>query len=239
LNLGLVENDVNVGFWSEFFDRTGADPYHCAPMLNRQLPHQINLRKFVDRGVILEGVVDISRFKQFAQGLSSEAGQAAVKLRFFQGARGKKLIEGSVDVVVQQDCQRCLLPLQSRLEIELNLVLITDSEADPQAVCLPREPLPGQVQNPETVVYEPLVLDNEEVDLVDIIEDDLVLALPMIPYHDLETCEALGYVDTFGDDEHEALHEPRRSVAKHSDKHSEEGDRENPFAVLKALKNKV
>lgn len=71
------------------------------------------------------------------------------------------------------------------------------------------------------VELDPLLLEHEaEVDLPALLEDELILALPQIPMH--ESIDACG--------EH-------ASVLKDEEEFDDSAKKENPFAVLKKLKN--
>ena len=181
-------------------------------MLTRQLPEQINIKKLADNGATLDGVVDIRRLQRFAQALLVDDGQVVVSLEFSRNDDGIKLIQGTVKADVQQQCQRCLEPVTTEIEVTLNLAVAYDEE---QAEALESR-------------YEPLILDVDQVQLVDILEDDLLLALPMIPYHDISVCEANGYVAPAEEEINEA--EPVET---------EEDRKENPFAVLAELKGQT
>ena len=69
--------------------------------------------------------------------------------------------------------------------------------------------------------YEPLVIGHEPLYLQDLIEDELLLALPIVPMHPKDQCPA-------GEQEYQA-DEPDEQ---------EEAAKDNPFAALADLKLK-
>src|SRR5690606_1403033 len=70
-------------------------------------------------------------------------------------------------------CQRCLEQVMLSLDAECDVGFVTSDEA---AKNLPRH-------------YEPVIVDEEALDLHALIEDELLLALPAVPMHPLETCQ--------------------------------------------------
>jgi len=78
-----------------------------------------------------------------------------------------------------------------------------------------------QAQNlPRT--YEPLLVEDEKLVVLDVVEEELILSLPMFAYHD--ACEVDGYKQT---EEAEVAAEELAEEKK-----------PNPFEVLSALKLK-
>ena len=73
-------------------------------------------------------------------------------------------------------CQRCGQPFELPLEIKSQLCVV---ENDDLAKQLP-------------AVYEPLVTDSQPVVLIDIVEEELLLAMPMAPRHAERACPQLG-----------------------------------------------
>lgn len=101
-------------------------------------------------------------------------------------------------------CQRCLQDCAVDLEENRRFVLVaTEEEADAY-------PLEDEEQ-------EPLVA-SQQFNLLETIEDEVLLSLPLIPKHPEGFCEP--HASTFGDEE----------------SGDESGERENPFNILKNMK---
>jgi len=75
---------------------------------------------------------------------------------------------GSVEATVMLTCQRCLRPMTHLLNVVFKLSPVFDEASAQQ--------LPS--------FYEPLYLSQDEIALNDLLEDELILALPLIPKHD-------------------------------------------------------
>jgi len=101
-------------------------------------------------------------------------------------------------------CQRCLQDCAVELDEKHRFILVlTDEEADAYPI--------------EDEELEPLVV-NQHFNLLETIEDEILLSLPLIPKHPDGFCEP--HASTFGDD----------SGVEVSD------ERENPFNILKNMK---
>ncbi|WP_100641100.1 23S rRNA accumulation protein YceD [Alteromonas facilis] len=127
---------------------------------------------------------------------------ANVKVKFEKDAQGLVIFHGSVSVDVSLSCQRCNGELAHSLDLSF---------------CF--SPVQGVEQADEIPeAYEPIeVNEYGEIDLFQLLEDELILGLPLVPLHAEEQCSVKPEDMTFG------------QIA-------EEPTRENPFAVLKELK---
>jgi uncharacterized protein len=133
--------------------------------------------------------------------LSGNAGTVAVDLLFGTDEEGRRLLSGTLDTAVTVACQRCLQDMQWELHCDLN-VLVFDTEAEVDAV-------------PES--QDAVSMPEAGLDVVALIEDELILSLPMVPMHADPACnDILNALKEGGDPEVEA--------------------RANPFAVLAGFK---
>ena len=129
----------------------------------------------------------------------SQSGAAQVELAFARDEGGRAFVEGRVQAQVELRCQRCLEPMSQLLDAPFRLGLVADEE---EAECLPPE-------------LEPLMLSQGPMVLAALIEDELLLALPIVALHQApHPC-----ADTVGQEQAPA-----------------QTKRENPFAVLAQLK---
>jgi len=163
------------------------------------LPQQIDVRRFAESGRHLEGEVllgDCSRLKQVA---SAGEGPIEVVLDFEIQPGGRLVIHGNIHGQVVQECQRCLQPAMINLNCEVSIGVV-GSEAE--AELLPDE-------------LDPVIVE-DELNLIELIEDELLLALPIVPAH--EHCDL------------------PESVLSDEDHNAAPSKRENPFAVLASLK---
>lgn len=167
----------------------------------RRLPDRIDALRRAEQGAELCGYVALARMPRLAGTLYDREGEAYAELRFERDLQGIRFIAGRVAARLRLICQRCLEPMEVRVERGLALGLVrTESEA---------ERLPAE--------YEPLLVGSGSLAIAEVIEDELILGLPLVALHaEGERCP---------------VHTPYRA--------GDDGARgrgESPFAVLERLK---
>lgn len=139
---------------------------------------------------------------RLAPSLCSTQGVVDFELAFNVDMEGIRCIHGSLSTQLDVVCQRCLKPMKLPLEAKVALgVVVSMQEA---------ERLPS--------AYEPLVVGAEPVSLKEMIEDELLLVLPVAPMHPEQQCPAW-----------------QERVIEEQEEPAQEG-KKNPFAVLAQLK---
>lgn len=126
----------------------------------------------------LDGALAVVVLPRFAAALEHTAGEVSIALTGGVNPQGVCFIAGCLQTEIKLVCQRCLSPLQWSLNAAVSLGLVHDeAEAD----CLPEE-------------YDPLLVPESFINITDLVENELLLALPQIPRHDeMWECEANGY----------------------------------------------
>jgi uncharacterized protein len=119
------------------------------------------------RGSILSGDIELNRFNRLAGLLHSDAGSVRTTLRFRQERGGWLIIDVEYDTTVQLVCQRCLEPVDYHVSDHVEMALLETPSLEPHV--------------PEG--YEPLVLDEERLMPAMLIEDELIISLPIVPRH--------------------------------------------------------
>lgn len=136
-------------------------------MLNDPLPQKIDPRKLAERDVTLSGEIPLPKFLRLAESLCSTEGYIVVDIHFTMDEQRLRIVTGHVQGKVQMICQRCLHPVDFNVNASINLALVYSDE---QAKKLPDD-------------YDPLFVE-EDIALVDVIEDELILSLPLVPTHE-------------------------------------------------------
>ncbi|MFL6576069.1 MAG: YceD family protein [Povalibacter sp.] len=99
--------------------------------------------------------------------------ESAISARFhFLQYEGHVAIDGELEGVVVLTCQRCMKPLEFELSDSFKVLLVDDEED--------LEGEPGG--------YEPVLANPASLDLQALAEDQALLALPLVPKHESETC---------------------------------------------------
>jgi uncharacterized protein len=130
--------------------------------------------EFASAGATQEGTLPLSSFPRLQDLLVSDAGEAAYALRGVRDGRGRPSLRLTVHATLQLRCQRCLGPFAHEVDADALLVLAA-SQAEIEA-------------EPATVDAPDRVMAGKEMAVRDLVEDELLLALPYAPRH--EDCEA-------------------------------------------------
>ncbi|MCK9505064.1 MAG: YceD family protein [Porticoccaceae bacterium] len=165
--------------------------------MNR-LPKSVDPRKLAAQGVQLQGSVPTADMDRLLSAVVSARQAAQVALAFSQDEAHRTIIAGSFHIDVDMECQRCLQPVTQSLSGELCLAVVWDEE---RAAVLPK-------------TLDPLVVSDDSVDLYGLLEDEILLALPIVAYHQEGQCQRSGHYSTGEVEE----------------------SRENPFSILAQLK---
>jgi len=157
------------------------------------------------KGRSIEGEIALVELHRVLPLLRSDAGEVRFSLIFNTDEAGIPRIQGKVQATLCLQCQRCMEDMDFTVASKVRLGIVT-SRAE-------AEQLPDN--------YEPLVC-NEETTIVSILEDELILALPIVAMHKIEDCPMGDRVSTQED----------RDI----EKNDVTAGRKNPFAVLARLK---
>lgn len=163
-----------------------------------QLPETADFLKQAERNVSLEGVFPLASLERLGAVLSDTEGELRVRLSFGSKA-GFQCLQGTVEADLKLICQRCLEAMDHSVlsSFKFGLVLDEDEISD-----LPAE-------------FEPYLVTGDEQSIIDLLEDELLLSLPIAATHQEECSEFL---------------------RKHDEQRRVEKEASSPFAVLKGMK---
>lgn len=166
--------------------------------MSGHLPERFDPVDFADKLRSLVGEIPLRRLDRVCDSLFDLEGVVSIQLGLHRDHH-VPLIQGELSVRLVLECQICMKPMPFDLDVKVLLgVVQTLEQAD---------------RLPEGV--EPLMPDEEGmVVLSDLVQDEILLALPVIPQH--EHCGDL----------------PAESVPAEAPRKRQD----NPFAVLAALK---
>jgi uncharacterized protein len=164
-------------------------------------PATVDPVQLADKGERLTGEASVKSLSRLAEVCLDPDGSVMIDLAFERsGGDGLRIMRGTVQTRVRVPCQRCLEPMDVDLRAEPSLVLLRPGEH------------PELVEAGEARVFE------RPVPLSELVEDELLLVLPMVPMHAMDRCPA------------------RNAVGAGT--HKREAGRPNPFAVLGGLKRR-
>lgn len=157
-----------VELWSQIdwvaVDSAQACTYHRAPMSNH-LPRRVDVARQVQARSIYEGALPLADLRRLRGSLAATDGEVSYVAEFGKDAFGVAFLALHVDAGLPLVCQRTLETFVQPVSIDQRLGLVA-SEADEAA--LPAE-------------YEPLLVTEGDLSIADVIEDELILALPVVP----------------------------------------------------------
>ncbi|MDH5648966.1 MAG: YceD family protein [Gammaproteobacteria bacterium] len=170
------------------------------------LPVEIDPIQLADQGARLIGELPGAAFSRLRQECAAPLDPVRLDLAFVRGADGLRKMAGTASVECELICQRCLEPMIMRLEAVFQTVFYR----------MPEDHQQGEATSDE---MDSIIVEGP-VRLSGLVEDELLLAVPMMPMHDKKTCSATRY------------------LAEDAPANGTSLDRQNPFAVLDVLKAK-
>jgi uncharacterized protein len=133
---------------------------------------------FAGKAESLHGKIPVSSLTRLHDALYSTRGEIEFDVRGGTNSMGRPVLRLHISGEVQLQCQRCLEEMDFPLAIDSDLLLARD-EAE----------LAGLDENEEG---PDAILAEAEMDVGALIEDEVLLAIPMSPRHPAGACSAKG-----------------------------------------------
>ncbi|MDY7218185.1 YceD family protein [Denitrificimonas sp. JX-1] len=170
-------------------------------MTNVPIPPHVDPRKFADRSISLSGELPLQQFSRVCELLTDTAGHVQAAFEFSRDQQKVAVMRLKLESEVRMICQRCLDEAVIPVGGEYLYAIVnpgTDELHFPQG-------------------YDVLEVGDEPLDLYTLIEDELLLSLPIIPMHPPEECQ-------------------QPAGLLESESNEDAVKRSNPFSVLAQLK---
>lgn len=170
-------------------------------------PRRLDVRAFTEDGATLSGqlpVADFGRLLAECEGRSADQAvtwSAQGELRNPRHVHPQDWLHLSAQAQVSLTCQHCLAPVDTAVDFERSFRFVADE---------------ATAEREDDESEEDLLVFSREFDLIDLVEDEILLALPLVPQH--EVCP-----------------EPLPRVAEDPGFEAE-STRPHPFAALAGLK---
>ena len=171
--------------------------------LPTELPDMVNFVRQVEINRTIEGVYPLSKLARLSDLLVGDEGYVNAKLEFTHSV-GIASLRGTVSAKLLVECQRCLQPVETEVSGHFKFALVNSEE---EFELLPEE-------------FEPYLIEGEEQSVIELVEDELLLSLPMVTIHEDACSEFMSKQN----EEVKAAIEAEKEA-------------EHPFAALKALKD--
>ena len=183
--------------------------YNPRPMSgqHQRLPLEVDPFRLATREEHLQGSIPLKQMKRLISALSSDEGDVFIDVVFSVDINRVTQLSGQIKTDAKLICQRCMGEMDLPIALDFELAFVR-SEAEMERL-------------PEG--YEATLIEDTPVMLSDIIEDEILLALPAIPKHLDENCSS------------DADTKAWNSQTKH-ETDTESIERENPFDILASLK---
>jgi len=123
-------------------------------------------------------------------GLALGNGEVGFEVDGFVTAKGHSALRLKVSAIVGLECQRCLERMEQRVESRRDIVLVPGADEFAQ---------PDDEAETEDVIPEP-----DRLDLRELIEDELLLAMPLAPHHPEGECSMPRLEDDGSDVSHQS-----------------------------------
>jgi len=163
--------------------------------LNKSLPDQLKLFNFAKKEISLSGIYQISDFPRITEIASNKKDNISVDLSFYLKNNKTPCVDGIIELDIVLACQRCLDDLSIELEVNFNLAFARHNQES--------EELDSH--------YEIYVTEDEELATHDLISDEILLSIPMVPTHNYDCIKEIN----------------KQEIVEEKS--------ENPFAILKNI----
>jgi uncharacterized protein len=167
--------------------------------MQAKLQRLYQIQKESSRRSYHEGVIALEGLNRLTGMLKSDQAEISVKFGFSDSEYDRPVVKGHVLAELAIECQRCLKSVVQSVELDFELLI----DAPDHVV---------QASGIDTLYSE-----DGAIDIFEVVEDELILGLPLVASHESESCNEYWHV---------------------SDNVQEEAERESPFLVLEKLKTK-
>ena len=120
-----------------------------------------------DREARLTGEIELAQLTRLRELLHADRGSVRASLLFGQRGSDCVTVELDYEVVLELECQRCLEPLVQEMSEHVSIALLG---TDTPESCAPEG-------------YEPVVVSGDRLQPATLIEDELIISLPLVPKH--------------------------------------------------------
>ncbi len=140
----------------------------------KNLPTLIDPKRLALHGAHLKGQVALAEMSRLHENLCEIRGDVHIDWLFATDEQNRTTIQGKVQTQLFLQCQRCLQPMSYPIDAKVALMVVTEKQ---------KNDLPAG--------YEALTLTSTPISLITLIEDELILALPIVAMH--TTCPSNEY----------------------------------------------
>jgi uncharacterized protein len=174
-------------------------------MPKQTLPIAVDPVRFAENGTDLHGIVLIKNMPRLVPSLFSAEGEVEANVQFGIDQQGIKYLKGQIKAFLTMQCQRCMEAFVYEIISPFTYGMVT---SDGEAATLPAQ-------------YDPVVVSADNLNMTDMVEEELMINLPIVPMHDPKDCKVTLPIVVVADAEAEA-----------------QAKKQHPFKVIESLKVK-
>lgn len=140
-------------------------------------PLRLDVERFARDGAALEGAWPLSAFERLAESQADGIAPAGREVHWRASGQRFERVGASTEVWLHLDarasvrlvCQRCLQAMDAAIQIDRSFRFVRDE---------------GEAAELDAQVDEDILVLGRSLDLRELVEDELILALPLVPRHD-------------------------------------------------------
>lgn len=167
------------------------------------LPTHVNPFRFAENATRLSGSIPLKNMERLLSSVASEVGEVRVNMEFGIDRQKIRFLNTQLEASLCLQCQRCMESFDYEIQGSFLYGIVGSEEAANE--------LPER--------FDPLIVLGEELVLQDLVEEELIVSLPIVAMHDPKDCKT-------------------RLPLTIAETSQEEAVKENPFKVIETLKVK-
>ncbi len=137
--------------------------------MSDKLPNLIDPLLFAERRSVLAGAIKLAAFERLSDLVLVADGDVEIEVRFAKEGN-RAVVFGSIKASLELECQSCLQALPWPIDLSFKLGIVSSMQDADQL----------------EIDCEPLLFEGEKISLNNLIEDEILLALPDYPKHDYD-----------------------------------------------------
>ena len=165
--------------------------------MQEKLRRHYQIQKEVTRCGEFQGEIRVSELTRLSEFLLLDSAEIALEFNFSQSEYDIPVVEGRARSCLTVECQRCLKAMEIPVEMDFKLLVNASDDLIAEST------------------LDSVYCEDGKVDIFEVVEDELILGLPLVTMHDDMTC------NEFWPDQEED---------------SGQAAKDNPFSVLAKLK---
>jgi len=132
-----------------------------------------DLDALADREAVLSGEIELRQLTRLREIVHSAPGSIRTNLKFHRQANSFVTVDLTFETALELICQRCLEPLVQDVSEQVSLMLLE----------------PGSMSREVAKEDEAVVLTDGKLNPAALLEDELILSLPIVPRHtEIDEC---------------------------------------------------